>query len=88
MSTTSYRSTTSYPSPQEAALQVILLGELAHLNPSLLPGVDGVTVEEMLHDYGDWAQRGIVPNPEQLARQYPELAAQIQAFFTPTMSLH
>lgn len=69
------------PRLEETRLETVLLQELAAVPASLLPGVDGMTNDVMLHDYSRWAQQGAVPAPQQLAGQYPELAAQLRAFF-------
>lgn len=75
-------STASHLSREASRLQQILAQELAHLTPDRLPGVEGTTTDQMLHEYGHWAQQGIVPGPQQLERQYPELANQLHSFFT------
>lgn len=72
----------------ETRLHAILLRELALLTPDLLPGVEDVASEQMLRDYGRWAEQGTVPGPQQLAQQYPELSAQLHAFFDPSASAH
>lgn len=66
---------------EDARLEAILLQELARLTPDMLPGVDGMTVDQMLRDYGRWMQQGAVPGPQRLACQYPELAAQLRTYF-------
>ena len=74
-------SSNSHQRREDAGLESILLQELARLTPDMLPGVDGMTADQVLRDYGHWAQQGAVPSPQRLACQYPELATELRAFF-------
>lgn len=66
---------------EDARLRAILLQELARLTPDVFPGVEAMSADQVLQDYSRWVQQGAVPAPEQLAGQYPELAAQIYTYF-------
>ena len=61
----------------------ILLGHLQTAWDHLSPGIDGLTVDVVLEFYSQAAAVGQVPNQEELLRQYPDLAAELAAFFTP-----
>lgn len=67
---------------ENALLEEVLLRELARVAPEFFPGVDGMTASDMLRDYSRWAQRGVVPGPQRLVSEHPELAAEVDAYFT------
>jgi len=64
-------------------LRGILLDHLQRAWAHISPGVDGLTVDEVLDLYSQAAVAGHVPNQEELLRQYPQLAAELAAFFSP-----
>jgi hypothetical protein len=63
-------------------LRQILLEHLAHVSPQHLPGVDGRTAAEVLRDYDRLAVRAIVPDRAELLRQHPQLAGEVESFFS------
>ena len=73
-------------SSAHAALHEILLGYLRQMDSHSWPGIDGLTLEVVLACYARSAAAGDVPGKEQLLRQYPELADEIQAFFAASSS--
>jgi 2-oxo-4-hydroxy-4-carboxy--5-ureidoimidazoline (OHCU) decarboxylase len=64
------------------ALNEILLDHLQRAWAHLSPGLDGLTVDAVLEFYSQAAAAGQVPNKEELLRQYPHLAAELETFFT------
>jgi hypothetical protein len=67
----------------DPALSEILLDHLQKAWAHLSPGLDGLTVDAVLDFYSQAAAAGQVPNKEELLRQYPQLATELAAFFTP-----
>src|SRR5277367_50862 len=65
------------------ALRGILLDHLQRAWAHISPGVDGLTVDEVLDLYFQAAAAGHVPGKEELLRQYPQLATELEAFSTP-----
>jgi hypothetical protein len=49
----------------------------------LWPGADALTMQEILDNYPAFAAAGRVPGKEELLRRFPELAAELEAFFSP-----
>jgi hypothetical protein len=66
-----------------AARQVteILLGYLQCRAGRLWPGSDGVTLDEVLRSYPQAAAARLVPDLPELLRRYPDLAAEMAAWF-------
>ncbi len=62
-------------------LRDVLLAHLQAEGALPWPGADGLTVEEVLADYSVAAALGRVPDQEELRVCYPELGAEIRAFF-------
>jgi hypothetical protein len=72
--------TTPTPSPR---LHALLLDYLRSPDVSFWPGADGVTLEEVVASYPLVAAAHQVPPPEELLTRHPDLAGELQAFFTP-----
>ena|ERR1700693_3321550 len=64
-------------------LSEILLDHLQRAWAQISPGIDGLTVDDVLALYSQAAAAGQVPNKEELLRQYPQLATELAVFFTP-----
>jgi hypothetical protein len=64
-----------------AVLRGVLLGYLQSQAALPWPGADGLTVAEVLAAYAEAARLGRVPGLEELCRRYPDLAAEVLAFF-------
>lgn len=74
-------STTSQLHAHPDPLEQTLLHYVEDITPGRLPGVDGMTLIDVLHDYSHMASEGLVPDPIQLTRRHPELASEVEAFF-------
>jgi hypothetical protein len=62
-------------------LEELLLAYLQASEVSTWPGVDGLTLDDVLGSYREAAASGLVPDREMLRRKHGELAAEIDAFF-------
>jgi hypothetical protein len=69
-----------------SALPAILLGHLRSIDVHYWPGSDGMTLDVAVSCYAQAAADGKVPGKEALLRLYPELAADLQAFFAAQTS--
>ena len=65
------------------ALREILLDHLQKAWAHISPGVDGLSVDDVLDFYSQAADAGHVPDKEELLRQYRQLAMDLEEFFTP-----
>ncbi len=62
-------------------LNEILLGYLEAAGVLPWPGVDGLTLDDVLSGYPGAAAEGLVPDRRILRAKYPELASEVDAFF-------
>lgn len=65
----------------DACLRRVLLDLMLSRSSLPWPGVDGVTVEEVLAAYVTASEDGRAPGETELIRRHPELAAEIRSFF-------
>jgi hypothetical protein len=63
-------------------LQELLLGYLQAVHAPPWPGVDGLTVREVLRGYAEHAASGRVPDLQELLHRHPDLRDALLAFFT------
>ena len=66
---------------RSAALNEILLDHLRTIEAHVWPGIDGLTLEVVLDCYAQAASAGQVPGKNELLRQHPELATELEALF-------
>jgi hypothetical protein len=59
----------------------LLLSHLRAADAPPWPGVDGVTLEDILANYPQAAAVGVVPDLPALMREHPELAATLREYF-------
>jgi hypothetical protein len=64
------------------ALPAILLAYLDGVAAPALPGGDGLTLDDVLSCYPGAVVAGQVPDRRQLCARHPELAGEVDAFFT------
>jgi hypothetical protein len=62
-------------------LEELLLAYLHAAQAPLWPGVDGLTVEEVVRSYAEHAAAGRVPDLQELLHRHPELREALLAFF-------
>jgi hypothetical protein len=72
--------TTSRPTPARQ-VEAILLGYVQCRAAWLWPGSDALTLEEVLRSYPQAAAVGRVPDLPELLRRFPDLAAELTAWF-------
>ena len=70
------------PVPWNPALSEILLDHLRRTKANFWRGIDGLTLDDALNCYCEAAADGQVPSKDQLLCQHPELAAELERFFT------
>jgi hypothetical protein len=63
-------------------LHELLLAHLQAVDAPHWPGVDGLTLEEVLLSYPQAAAEGLVPDLLTLTQQHPELAGVLRDFFS------
>ncbi len=68
-------------SVQASSLEKLLVRYLVAACPRQIPGCDGMTTPQILQDYSQLAERGVVPGCSQLSRLHPELRPQLKRFF-------
>jgi hypothetical protein len=68
--------------PTSGRLRDLLLEYLSRTGVVTWPGVDGMQIEDVLVTYIPAASAGLVPGREELGASHPELAAELDAFFT------
>jgi len=71
-----------FPMTWDPALSAILLDHLRTTKANFWHGIDGLTLDDALSCYCDAAADGHVPRKEELICQHPELAAELETFFT------
>ena len=67
-------------------LNELLLDCVGHLVPHQWPGGEGFTKEDVLGEYPALAASRLVPGENTLNRLHPELAAELQRFFSSRIS--
>jgi hypothetical protein len=75
------------PMSRSAALNEILLDYLRRIDPHAWPGIDGLTLDIVLESYARVAVAGQVPGKNELLRQHPDLAEELEAVFAPNTSV-
>jgi hypothetical protein len=70
------------PAARNPALSEILLDHLRTTKANFWHGIDGLTLDDALSCYCEAAAEGQVPSKEELLCQHPELAAELETFFT------
>lgn len=68
-------------------LNEILIEYLRTIDPHAWPGTDGLTLDVMLESYSRAASVGQVPGKDELLRQHPELAPELESLFAGPASL-
>jgi hypothetical protein len=63
------------------SLRGLLLEYLRTVNAGSWPGGDGQTAQDVLLSYPLYARVGLVPDRNELSRQYPTLVQELVAFF-------
>jgi hypothetical protein len=71
-----------FPMSCNPALRDMLLDHLRTTKANFWHGIDGLTLDDALNSYCEAAVAGQVPGKEQLLCQHPELAAELETFFT------
>jgi hypothetical protein len=71
-----------FPMTCSPALREMLLDHLRTTNANFWRGIDGLTLDDALNCYCEAAAAGLVPGKEELLCQRPELAAELETFFT------
>jgi len=62
-------------------LRELLLSHLQAAQASRWPGADGLTVQEVLAGYAEYARAGWVPDLQELLCRHPELREALLGFF-------
>jgi hypothetical protein len=75
-----------FPKTWNPALCEILLQHLRKAKANFWHGIDGLTLEDALNCYSAAAADGQVPSKEELLCQHPELAVELETFFTVSQS--
>ena len=65
-------------------LENLLVGYLASAVPDQIPGCDGLTRQDLLNCYADFAMYGWVPCRQQLQQLHSELRTELDDFFAGT----
>jgi hypothetical protein len=63
-------------------LPAVLLAYLDGVTAPALPGGDGLTLEDVLSCYPAAVSTGQVPDRRQLCERHPDLAGEVEAFFS------
>jgi hypothetical protein len=66
---------------RSSVLNEILLEHLRRIDSPAWPGMDGLTLAIVLESYCQAARAGQVPGKDELLRQHPELAAELDGLF-------
>jgi hypothetical protein len=66
---------------QPFSVEKLLVSYLVSAYPGRIPGCDGMATQQILKDYPQLAEKGVVPDCSQLFRWHPELQSLLKRFF-------
>ena len=66
---------------EDRVLERVMLEHLAAVSPHDLPGCEGMRICDILNEYSNLSDSGIVPPKNELPLRYPELTAAVIRYF-------